>query len=99
MNIQNIILYKKNATISLVLKWFLMKISVKSSQISRFQRDIYIILLLSVIAIISSLYSSHFLNTAIKQDTYFEADIARVYANMSNRYSNHYRTNVPPYFH
>ena len=79
-----------------------MKISEISSGICRFQRDIYIILLLSVIAIVSSLYNSHTLDPAVKRyeslNSYFEADIERVNANMSARDSDHYRTKVHPLF-
>ena len=79
-----------------------MKISEISSQISRFQRDIYIILCLSFIAMFLSLYSSHLLDPAVirrdSQSSYFEADVARVYNNMADRYSNHYRTKVHPLF-
>ena len=68
----------------------------------QFRTDLVILLFLGVLAGLGSYEGSTLIDGVVLQegtgDTYFEADIPRVYENMSNRWSDHYRTKVHPLF-
>lgn len=66
--------------------------------ISLLKRDALIAILLIVLAAVSSYSISEHLNTEglRKDNVWFQADIGRVYENMTKRSSNHYRTKVHP---
>jgi hypothetical protein len=77
---------------------------VGTARISRIpgRADLLILVLLASTAFAFSYRASLSLDTSIldraMDDTWFEADIGRVYENMSDRYSDHYRVKVHPLF-
>lgn len=68
--------------------------------ISLLKKDALILIMLIVLAAVASYSAGLHLNTEglRKGDVWFQADIGRVYKNMTERSSNHYRTNVHPVF-
>jgi hypothetical protein len=60
------------------------------------------VLLLGALAGFGSLYGSTLIDPVVLQEesssSYFEADVPRVHTNLSDRWSNHYRTRVHPLF-
>jgi hypothetical protein len=77
-------------------------ISGSNPFVVRHRRDICIVLLLAALSGFGSFYTSQLVDPVITQyeteDSWFEADIARVFHNMSSRGGNHYRTKVHPLF-
>jgi len=68
--------------------------------ISLLKKDALIAILLIMLAAVASYSAGEHLNTEglRKDNVWFQADIGRVYENMTKRSSNHYRTEVHPLF-
>lgn len=73
-----------------------------SDRIRKYWRDIAIVLALAIVGGLASYVGAQLINSVILDEptinVWFEADLPRVFANLTSRESNHYRTNVHPLF-
>ena len=78
------------------------QITINISDRARHQywQDILIIIGLAITFVLALAYATQLINPILykEYDVWFEADIGRVFDNMTNRSGNHYRTKVHPLF-